>query len=68
MTQRSENETRCLVCEQNSESVPLIAFQYQGRQMWICPQHLPILIHKPTDLASRLPGAENMEAAAGLDD
>jgi hypothetical protein len=27
---------------------------------WICPQHLPILIHKPVRLAEKLPGLENL--------
>jgi hypothetical protein len=34
--------------------------RYQGREFWICPQHLPILIHKPALLADRLPGIENV--------
>lgn len=53
---------RCLVCDQTSEQVPLIAVSYQERELWICPQHLPILIHKPGKLASVLPGIEVWEA------
>lgn len=47
---------RCLACERPSGEVPLIPVQYRGRDLWICPQHLPILIHKPEQLADRLPG------------
>jgi hypothetical protein len=33
-------------------------FEYRGKAYWICPQHLPILIHKPATLADKLPGVE----------
>lgn len=51
----------CFVCKQTSREVPLLAIEYQDRQYWICPQHLPILIHKPHELAQILPGAENLQ-------
>ncbi|NLX08603.1 MAG: hypothetical protein GXY36_03015 [Chloroflexi bacterium] len=54
---------RCLVCEQDSRRVPLIQFVYQDGTYWICPQHLPILIHRPAQLAGKLPGAENLGEA-----
>ena len=37
----------CLVCELSSDEVPLIALRYRDGEVWICPQHLPILIHSP---------------------
>ena len=37
----------CIVCEQDSQNVPLMPFEFKGKSYWICPQHLPILIHKP---------------------
>lgn len=52
---------RCIVCEQDSHSVPLIAFDFKGKSYWVCPQHLPILIHKPATLADKLPGLELLE-------
>ena len=52
----------CLYCERGSDQVPLLMVQYQGKDMWICPQHLPILIHKPAQLAGKLPGVENLDA------
>lgn len=54
---------RCLVCEQDSHAVPLIELRYQDGVFWICPQHLPILIHKPSQLADKLPGAEHLPGA-----
>jgi hypothetical protein len=56
------NEATCVHCGKNSDQAPLIAIQYQQEQFWICPQHLPILIHKPAQLAGKLPGAENLGA------
>jgi len=51
----------CVVCEQSSEELPLLAIEYQEKQYWICPQHLPILIHNPNQLIGRLPGAEKLQ-------
>jgi hypothetical protein len=48
----------CIYCVQNDQTVPLLLFQYHSKQYWICPQHLPILIHKPDLLADKLPGLE----------
>ncbi len=50
----------CIYCERSSDEVPLIALRSQGQDAWICPQHLPILIHKPHLLAGKLPGVENL--------
>jgi hypothetical protein len=36
--------------------------RYMGKDYSICPQHLPILIHKPQQLEDRLPGAANLSA------
>lgn len=53
----------CLACGQDSSATPLIALEYQGRTFWICPQHLPVLIHDPARLVGRLPGAEALRPA-----
>lgn len=63
MTEGPESKGGCLVCKRTSTEVPLISFQYQESDLWICPQHLPVLIHDPTKLAGLLPGAENMKPA-----
>ena len=57
------DQNKCLYCQQTSLAVPLILLEYQEQKMWICPQHLPILIHKPEQLIGRLPGAENLAAS-----
>ena len=53
----------CLACNQDSDATPLLALEYQGARLWICPQHLPILIHDPNRLVGLLPGAENLSPA-----
>ena len=55
-------EEKCLYCQRSSDKVPLIMLRYREETVWICPQHLPILIHEPAKLAGKLPGAENLAA------
>jgi hypothetical protein len=57
----------CLYCDRSEDETPLISLRYRGQDLWICPQHLPVLIHKPAELAGKLPGAENLTGAAGHD-
>jgi hypothetical protein len=54
---------RCVYCDRDSDQVPLIALQYRAAEAWICPQHLPVLIHDPAKLAGRLAGAERLTPA-----
>ncbi len=56
----TESRPKCAYCERDSDQVPLLALHYQGTEAWICPQHLPVLIHDPARLAGKLPGAENL--------
>jgi hypothetical protein len=42
----------CMNCQRTSEQVPLLGLKYSGREHWICPQCLPILIHKPERVAA----------------
>jgi hypothetical protein len=55
----------CVACNTGSEATPLIPLEYRGATFWICPRHLPILIHKPSSLAGKLPGAEELQPAEG---
>jgi hypothetical protein len=56
-----ENEAKCLVCSKTNKEIPLISINYQDKTYSICPQHLPLLIHKPEQLVGLLPGAEKMD-------
>jgi hypothetical protein len=59
----SKPARRCLACERGDAVTPLIPLAYQGNSLWICPQHIPILIHDPGRLVGKLPGAENLSPA-----
>ncbi len=53
--------SKCIQCERTNDEVPLIELTYKEAKYWICPQHLPIVIHKPHMLVGKLPGAEHLE-------
>lgn len=48
---------KCIQCDRTSEIVPLIQLEYKGVDYAVCPEHLPILIHKPALLEGKLPAA-----------
>jgi hypothetical protein len=60
-----ENNETCVYCERSSNEVPLVSIRSQGQAFWICPQHLPVLIHQPLELAGKLPGVENLTSPEG---
>ena len=49
-------ENKCLYCQRDSQEIPLILLEYRGKALAICPEHLPILIHKPEQLEEILAG------------
>ncbi len=51
---------KCLVCERSIEDIPLVPIEYRAIRVYICPEHLPVLIHHPEQLVGKLPGAENL--------
>lgn len=53
---------KCLHCGRTSDEIPLLALHYADKQFWICPQGLPLLIHKPHQLPA-LAGAWTSEDA-----
>jgi len=48
------NEPHCVACNRTGQQVPLIALEFQNQKFWICPQHLPMLIHDPKTLTGKL--------------
>lgn len=54
---------RCVACDRDSNTVPLLSLDYRGKTVRICPEHLPILIHDPGRLVGRLEGAESLRPA-----
>nr|NIU63587.1 hypothetical protein [Stutzerimonas stutzeri] len=53
----------CLECGRDENETPLIVLHYHGSELRICPQHLPVLIHRPHELLGKLPGAEKLKPA-----
>ena len=51
---------KCLACGRTQNETVLIALTYRNEAMWICPQHMPVLIHDPQSLVGKLAGAEGM--------
>ncbi len=56
-------EKHCLACKRDANATPLVQLAYRDTMIWICPQHLPMLIHDPASLIGVLPGAENLSPA-----
>lgn len=48
----TEHTEHCLNCKRTSEQIPLLPLKYTGHDHWICPQCLPILIHKPEKIVA----------------
>jgi hypothetical protein len=52
---------QCVNCDRTVEEVPLLNLTHRHGTAYICPQCLPILIHQPQQLWSKLPGAEALQ-------
>lgn len=57
-----QEDKKCLYCQRGEEQVPLVQLAFKGSKYYICPQHIPVLIHNPDQLQGMLPDAENMQA------
>ncbi len=55
------NIKECLVCKKSSIETPVTKFYYQESEFYICPQHIPVLIHKPQELVGLLDGADKLQ-------
>jgi hypothetical protein len=53
----------CLYCDRDSSQTPLSALEFQGQELSICAQHLPVLIYSPAKLADKLPGLSQVPPA-----
>jgi hypothetical protein len=51
----------CLNCGSSEMERPLLSLRFQDKELHICPECLPILIHKPYQLADKLPGIKSYE-------
>jgi len=57
-----QSEKKCIVCDISKEEVPVTKFEYKNSEFYICPQHIPVLIHDPQKLVGLIPDAENLKA------
>jgi hypothetical protein len=55
---QTQPQPACLVCHTTSQQLPLLTLTYRDQQFFICPSHLPVLIHHPEELIGVLSGAE----------
>jgi hypothetical protein len=56
------NDTKaCIVCKKTSEETPVTKFYHKNSAFYICPQHIPILIHNPQELIGLLDGADTLQ-------
>jgi hypothetical protein len=46
----------CLNCGKTEQEIPLLHLTFKDEPKYVCPQCLPILIHKPQQLVDKLPG------------
>ena len=50
------SNTTCLNCGASEMDRPLLTLRFQEKNVYICPECMPILIHKPQQLEEKLPG------------
>ena len=46
----------CLNCGSSEQERPLLTLKLQGKEVYLCPQCMPIMIHEPDQLVDKLPG------------
>jgi hypothetical protein len=56
------SEKTCVMCQKSDKQIPLLQMSYNSKAYYICPEHMPLLIHQPDKLVGIIPGAENMQA------
>ena len=52
----------CLVCKKTAAEIPVTKFYYQESEFYICPQHMPTIIHNPQELIGLIDGADEFTA------
>ncbi|NLP58501.1 hypothetical protein [Lutibacter sp. B1] len=55
-----EHKKECLVCKKTLEEIPVTKFYYQDSYFYLCPQHIPVLIHSPQELVGLLPDVDKI--------
>ena len=55
------NAAHCINCERSEDEAPILSVKFKGQDVGICSSCLPILIHKPQQLAGKLEGAGEIQ-------
>ena len=55
-------EKECLLCKKKDNETILVNMSYKKNEIWMCPAHLPVLIHSPQKLVGIIEGAEGFQA------
>jgi hypothetical protein len=50
----SQQSALCLSCGRSESAFPVIVLRLAGREVYVCPQCLPALIHHPDRLTEKL--------------
>ncbi len=59
----TSDSKQCLACQRSVDEIPLLAVEFGTSRLWICPQHLPVLIHHPERLTEIFEGARDLSGA-----
>jgi hypothetical protein len=59
-----DDSHQCLNCKKTEDEAPILTVHFKGSEVGICASCLPILIHKPQQLAGRLEGADEIEPSS----
>jgi hypothetical protein len=57
----------CLNCGASEMDRPLLTLKFQGKDVYLCPQCMPTLIHKPQQLVEKLPKMKPWDGPADHD-
>ena len=45
-----DTKKACMFCDRDENEIPLVQIDFKNNHYWICPQHIPVLIHDPQKL------------------
>jgi hypothetical protein len=55
-------DKKCIICSVTDQEVPLVHFTYRNRTYYICPAHLPVMIHNTAELIDTLNNPDREKA------
>lgn len=61
------SNSTCLNCGISEQERPLLTLKFQAKELFICPQCMPILIHKSHDLVDKIPGFQPTDSSSSHD-